>query len=200
MLTLAATDSFRLVEKKVPLTTKTAAHKILIPAKNALDIAQAVPNEDVIMSFDAHQCAFSWPEGMIVTRLTNAVYPDYHQIIPKESVVEALVSRNNLEAALKHIAIFSDAFQKVRLSFEPKKKQLVLSARNQDVGESTEAVPAVLTGSPIELSFNHRYLASGLGLAHAETLSLSAAGVGRPLVMRGQGDTTFLYLVSPMNQ
>lgn len=200
VLTAVATDSFRLVEKKVPLQNKANQSRVLIPAKNALEIAQALPDEEVIVSFDEHQCAFIWNGGTLVTRLTNATYPDYHQIIPKESVVEATVHRRDLETALKRASIFSDQFQKIKLSFDPKAKTLELYAKNADVGESNEKINAQITGSPLELSFNHRYLSSVLGLTNAENLSLNAAGIGRPLIIKGVGDASFLYLVSPMNQ
>lgn len=200
VLTAVATDSFRLAEKKVPLASKGTQGKFLIPAKNALDIAQALPDDDIIMSFDEHQCAFVSGRGMLVSRLTNAVYPDYRQIIPKESVVEAVVLRKDLEHALKRTTIFSDAFQKVRISFDPKKNLFSLFARNADIGESSETLPARVNGSALDLSFNHRYLSAALSLTSAESLSLLAAGIGRPLIIKGVGDTSLLYLVSPMNQ
>lgn len=200
VLTAVATDSFRLAEKKVPLSNKGTQGKFLIPAKNALEIAQALPDDDIIMSFDDHQCAFVGNKGMLVSRLTNATYPDYRQIVPKESIVEATVLRKDFEAALKRTTIFSDAFQKVRVSFNPKKNTFSLFARNADVGESTESLPAHVSGSDLDLSFNHRYLSAVLALTGAESLSLTAAGIGRPLIIKGVGDTSLLYLVSPMNQ
>ncbi|MGD0328703.1 MAG: DNA polymerase III subunit beta [Minisyncoccia bacterium] len=200
VLTAVATDSFRLAEKKVPLAHKGTQGKFLIPAKNALDIAQALPDDDVIMSFDEHQCAFVSTLGMLVSRLTNAVYPDYRQIIPKESVVEAVVLRKDFETALKQTTIFSDSFQKVNISFDPKKNHLSFFARNADVGESSETLSAHISGSALELSFNYRYLSAVFALSTAESLSLTAAGIGRPLIVKGVGDTSLLYLVSPMNQ
>ena len=152
------------------------------------------------MSFDEHQCAFVSTEGMLVSRLTNAVYPDYHQIIPKESVVEAIVLRKDFETALKRTTIFSDSFQKVRTSFDPKEKTFSLFAKNADIGESSEVLPAQVSGSAIEISFNHRYLSAALSLTSTESISLLAAGIGRPLIIKGVGDSSFLYLVSPMNQ
>lgn len=199
-LTAVATDSFRLAEKKVPLSNKGTQGKVLIPAKNALDIAQALPENDIIMSFDDHQCAFVGEMGMLVSRLTNAVYPDYRQIIPKESIVEAIVLRKDFENALKRTTIFSDAFQKIRISFDPKKNIFSFFARNADIGESSETLSARISGSALDLSFNHRYLSAVLALTSAESLSLTAAGIGRPLIIRGVGDTSLLYLVSPMNQ
>lgn len=200
ILTAVATDSFRLVEKKIPLSNKGMQGKFLIPAKNALDIAQALPDDDITMSFDEHQCAFVSTRGTLVSRLTNAAYPDYRQIIPKESIVEAIILRKDFENALKRTTIFSDSFQKIRISFDPKKNQFSFFARNADIGESSETLPAHITGSALDLSFNHRYLSTALALTGAESISLTAAGIGRPLIIKGVGDTSLLYLVSPMNQ
>jgi len=200
LLTVVATDSFRLAEKKIPLTNKGIQGKFLIPAKNALEIAQALPDDEVIISFDEHQCAFVGSQGMIVSRLTNATYPDYRQIIPKESTVETTVLRKDFEAALKRTTIFSDSFQKVSLGFDPKNNHFALSAKNNDVGESSETLPAHVSGSALNLSFNHRFLTTIFSLTQAESISLSAVGIGRPIIIKGVGDNSLLYLISPMNQ
>ncbi|MCR4276140.1 MAG: DNA polymerase III subunit beta [Candidatus Parcubacteria bacterium] len=200
VLTAVATDSFRLAEKKIPLSNKGTQGKFLIPAKNAIEIAQALPDDDIIMSFDEHQCAFVGNTGMLVSRLTNATYPDYRQIIPKESIVEAIVLRKDFEMALKRTTVFSDSFQKVRVSFDPKKKTFSFFARNADIGESLETLSAQISGSALDISFNHRYLSAVLSLTSAESISILAAGIGRPLILKGVGDTSLLYLVSPMNQ
>jgi len=195
-----ATDSFRLAEKKLSIPANIQPFTMLIPAKNAIDIAQTIPDDDIRVSADEHQCSFSWPKGVITTRLVAANYPDYAQIIPKTSVAEAQVLKKDFEASLRRTAVFSDAFQKVRLGFDPKGKHLSLSARNNDVGESSEELPGAVSGEAIELSFNHRYLGAPLTLIGAESITLSAAGIGRALTVRGAGDKSFLYLVMPMNQ
>lgn len=200
ILTAVATDSFRLAEKKIPLSNKGTQGKFLIPAKNAIEIAQALPDDDIIMSFDEHQCAFVGNTGMIVSRLTNATYPDYRQIIPKESIVEAVMLRKDFETALKRTTVFSDSFQKVRVSFDPKNKSFSFFAKNADIGESSETLSAQISGSALDISFNHRYLSAVLALTSAESISILAAGIGRPLIIKGVGDTSLLYLVSPMNQ
>ncbi|HWH06935.1 MAG TPA: DNA polymerase III subunit beta [Candidatus Paceibacterota bacterium] len=199
-LKAVATDSFRLAEKKLSVEGKVGAFSMLIPAKNALDIVQTIPDDAIEVLIDEHQCAFSWPSGIVTTRLVTLSYPDYTQIIPKSFVSEATLLRKDLESGLKRTAIFSDTFQKVRLAMGTNEKKLTLTARNNDVGETSESIPASVTGESIELSFNHRYLSAPLSSISAESLTLSASGIGRPLVMRGTGDTSFLYLVMPMNQ
>lgn len=199
-VTTVATDSFRLAEKKVPLATKGEQGRFLIPAKNANEIAQALPDTDVIIAFDEHQCAFVSDQATLVSRLTAAAYPDYHQIIPKDSVVEAVVLKKDFESALKRATVFSDTFQKVQLSFDVKNKSLSLFAKNNDIGESAERITGQISGTSLDLSFNHRYLMAALALTSADSITLTAAGVGRPLLIRGVGDASLLYLVSPMNQ
>ncbi len=195
-----ATDSFRLAEKKLSLSGKIPPFSMLIPAKNALDLLSALPEGDVEVVLDEHQCACMWGEGVLTTRLVANAYPDYAQIIPKQFVSEATVLRKDLEAGLKRVAVFSDAFQKVRLACSPSDKEIRLAARNADIGESNEHIPASATGDAIELSFNHRYLAAPLSLIASDSITFSASGIGRAAVLRGAGDASFLYLVMPMNQ
>lgn len=195
-----ATDSFRLAEKHLTVSGVISPFSILIPAKNALDVVQTIPDDTVEVLIDEHQCAFSWPNGIITTRLVTVPYPDYAQIIPKTFTCEATVLRKDFESALKRASVFSDSFQKVRAQISTEDHKLVFSARNSDVGESSEGISASITGASVELSFNHRYLQAPLSIITSESISLSAAGIGRPLVIKGVGDATFLYLVMPMNQ
>jgi len=199
-LKAVATDSFRLAEKKISLPGAVAPFSMLIPAKNAVDIIQTLPDDAVEIAVDDHQCAFYWPQGVLTTRLVAANYPDYIQIIPKSFVAEATVLKKDFEAALRRTAIFSDAFQKVRLGFDPSGKSIALSAQNADVGDSSESVQGAVSGDAVELSFNHRYLAAPMSVIGAESIALSASGIGRAMIMRGAGDPSFLYLVMPMNQ
>ncbi|MBY0110912.1 DNA polymerase III subunit beta [Patescibacteria group bacterium] len=195
-----ATDSFRLAEKKISIKEKMNNFSILIPARNALDLAQTIPDTDVEVRVDEHQCAVVWGKNTLTTRLVAAAYPDYTQIIPKSFTSEATVLRKDFEGALKRTAVFSDSFQKVRLGFDVKGKKLALSAHNADVGEAVEPLASSLTGDSLELSFNFRYLQTPLPLFTSESITLSAGGIGRPLVIKGVGDQSFLYLVMPMNQ
>lgn len=200
VITAVATDSFRLAEKRISVAGTIPPFSILIPAKNAIDIMQTIPDEDVEVLIDEHQCAFSWKDGIVTTRLVAIAYPDYTQIIPKGFTAEAILLRKDFEAVLKRTSVFSDSFQKIRIGFNLEEKKLDFSARNTDIGETNESVTASITGESVELSFNHRYVQAPLPIITTEQVSISSAGIGRPLVIRGVGDNTLLYLVMPMNQ
>lgn len=199
-LKAVATDSFRLAEKYVAIEGSIPAFSMLLPARNAADILQILPDDTIKLSLDDHQCSFTWDDGTLTTRLVSGNYPDYASIIPKSFAAEATVLKKDFEGALRRTTVFSDAFQKIKVSFDPAHKQISFAARNADVGESNESISGTASGDAVELSFNHRYLSAPMSLISSESLTLSASGIGRPLVMRGAGDASYLYLVMPMNQ
>ncbi len=195
-----ATDSFRLAEKKISLPGAVPPFTMLIPAKNAIDIIQTLPQGDITVTLDEHQCVCTFEQGLVTTRLVGSSYPDYAQIIPKAFVAEANIIKKDFETALRRTSVFSDSFQKVRISFDASGKKIRLAAQNADIGDAIEEVGGAVSGDPVELSFNHRYLSAPLSIIPGENISLSASGIGRALVIRGSGDSSFLYLVMPMNQ
>jgi len=199
-LTTVATDSFRLAEKKQVFPTNIPNHSILIPAKNGSNIIQTIPNDAVTFIIDEHQITFLWDGSTLATRLTTGTYPDYRQIIPKKTTTQATLLRKDFESALRHTTIFSDAFQKIQLTFDQKKQHLIISSHNTDTGSAKESIHAKITGDTIEQSFNYRYLQTPISLLTTESITISASGVGQPLIIRGVGDNSFLYLVMPMNQ
>ncbi len=201
-MTVVATDSFRLVEKTIPVSLSIKQDiSFLVPAKNISEILKTIPQSTKIHIYiDEHQLVIKWDENIITSRLTGGTYPDYKQIIPKQTTKKAVVLRKDFDALLKHTSIFSDSFQKTTLMFNPKEKTVSLSSHNNDTGSSTGSVPAEVSGDPIELSFNYRYLQAPISLTQAENLSLHANNIGQPLIVRSVGDNSFLYLVMPMNQ
>ena len=195
-----ATDSFRLAEKRIALSEILPEFSILIPAKNATEIIQTIPDTEIEIRIDEHQCAFSWPQGVLSTRLVTLPYPDYVQIIPKTFIAEATLLKKDFDAALRRSSIFSDSFQKIKVAIQPADSVVKIYAKNNDVGESAETIPSAITGEAVELSFNHRYVSAPLSMISGENIMLQASGIGRPMLIRGQGDASFLYLVMPMNQ
>ncbi len=200
VLKAVATDSFRLTERKISVEKGITPFSILIPAKNAVDVVQTIPDDEVTLLIDEHLMAVNFKGGTVTTRLVAMSYPDYAQIIPKSFSAEATVLKKDFEGALRRSAVFSDSFQKIKIGFDTAGKKLSFFARNTDVGESAEEIPAQVTGDSVELSFNHRYLGTPLTLITSESITVSSAGIGRPLVIKGVGDPSLLYLVMPMNQ
>ena len=75
-----------------------------------------------------------------------------------------------------------------------------VSANSGEVGTTTESIPATTEGEDIQLNFNQRYVVEPLSLINDESITMHFAGIGRPMVIKGVHDTSFRYLVMPMNK
>jgi len=200
-LVSVATDSFRLAEKKVPIEKSTEFDPILVPARNVPDILSILDGaETVSVSLDEHHVTFDTGKGFVTSRLTTGNFPDYTQILPKSYSTHATLLTQDVLNAMKTVAIFSDSFSKVSVDVSPAEKKFLLLAQNMDTGETVETVQAALEGDDISMNFNHRYVSDVYGVIHSDSTQFSFAGPGKPLLIQGVGDTSFVYIVMPMNR
>ncbi len=201
-LIFVATDSFRLAEKKIKLKKSPNFNQILIPQKNAIEIIRIFDGieEDISIVIEDNQIAMRAGSIYLTSRTIDGNFPDYKQIIPKESVSKAIILRQDLISSLKTSLIFSDNFNQLKINLFPKKKVFEIESKNQDVGENKETLSAVIEGEDLSVSVNHRYLTDGFSSVSSDSLSLSFAGEGRPILVEGVGDKSFRYLLMPMNR
>lgn len=200
-LTFVSTDSFRLMEKTVPQKGFILNEPILIPQKNAVELARVcdVRNSEPEFKINENQCALEFEDGVYVTsRLTSGSFPDYEQIIPKEYSTHSTLLKNDLVHAFKKTNIFLNKFLQVSLYMT--KDSVTISANSGEVGTTTESVKAQTSGDDLTLNFNQRYLSEAMGHIVDDSITLHFAGIGRPLVIEGVNDRSLRYLVMPMNK
>lgn len=201
-LVFAATDSFRLAEKKIKIKKVPHFKQILIPQKNALEIIKIFEpaDEDVSLSVEEHQIALRSGGVYLTSRIIEGNFPNYRQIIPKETVSTATVLKQDLINTLKTSLIFSDPFNQLSFVLSPKNKKFEIESKNSSIGESVQNLDAALEGSDININVNHRYFADCFQSIATDSVSLGFAGQAKPIIIKGIGDQSFLYLVMPMNQ
>lgn len=200
-LTFVATDSFRLMEKTVPQKGLILNDSLLIPQKNATEIARICDllESDPTFITNENQCALQFPDGVYVTtRLVTGSFPDYEQIMPKEFCTTTTVLRNDLLQAFKKTNVFLNKFMQTTLSVT--KNSCTVSSSNNDIGHTTDSIKAQTDGEDITLNFNQRYLMDPLQHIQDDSVVMSFAGIGRPLILKGVNDSTVRYLVMPMNK
>jgi DNA polymerase-3 subunit beta len=200
-LTFVATDSFRLMEKTVPQKGVVLDEGILIPQKNAIELARVCDAEqtDPELKINENQCALQFSDGIYITsRLTSGSFPDYNQIIPKEYSTHSTLLKNDLVNTFKKTSIFLNKFMQV--GFHITERSITVSANSGEVGTTTESIKAQSEGDDLSLNFNQRYVSEPLSYISDESITMHFAGIGRPLVIEGVNDKSLRYLVMPMNK
>lgn len=201
-LLFVATDSFRLAEKKIKTKKHADFGQLLIPFKNVVDLLKIISDEkDIIdINFTKNQISFKYRDIYIVSRVIDGIFPDYKQIIPKEFKTEVIILKQDLLSALKLSNIFADNFNQLNIKASPSEKTLEFRTKNSSVGESTNRLTATITGEPIEINFNYKYIVDCFQSIDSDSISFSFNGLSKPMVIKGLSDKNFTYLVMPMNR
>jgi DNA polymerase-3 subunit beta len=201
-IVFVATDSFRLAEKKIKIKKVTNFKQVLIPQKNTAEIVRIfdLVDDDISISIEENQIALRGGGIYLTSRIIDGVFPDYKQIIPKETTSKAIVLKQDLVNSLKTALIFSDSLNQLRLTLAPSKKLFEIESKNNNIGENVYAVEAAIEGADLTINVNHRYLTDCFQSIPADTINLSFSGQTKPIVVTGVGDKSFMYLTMPMNR
>jgi DNA polymerase-3 subunit beta len=201
-ITFVATDSFRLAEKTIKTRKSVDLPGVLIPFKNASDILKILDdvNEEIQINSTKNQISFTFEGTYLISRVIDGVFPDYKQILPKETKTKVTVLKQDLINSLKISNIFSDNFNQMNISAQIGQKYIQVKTKNSNIGENTNKIEANIEGEGIEVNFNYKYIVDCLSSITSDSVYLSFNGVNKPLVVRGTTDKTFTYLVMPMNR
>ena len=198
-----ATDSFRLAEKTITGAKGKNETELLIPLKHALELShilERISEDEVELGAQDSQLSVSVSGVRYVSRVVDGTFPNYKEIVPKSSDTEATVLKNDFAEMLRKARVFSGNDQHVGFHLYPKRKIFSATARSAEVGEMSDSIDAALSGEDLDINFHIGYLADCLSVIESDSLTLSFAGAGRPLVIRGVSDPSFMYLVMPLNR
>ncbi|OGG48780.1 DNA polymerase III subunit beta [Candidatus Kaiserbacteria bacterium RIFCSPHIGHO2_02_FULL_54_11b] len=198
-----ATDSFRLAEKTIPSAKNKTETEVLIPLKHALELVhvlERISADEITLSADDSQMSISADGVRYMSRVVDGTFPNYKEIIPKAFETEATVLKNDFAEMLRKARVFSGNDQHVGLHIYPKRKIFSATARSAEVGEMSDSIDAALSGGDLDINFHIGYLADCLTIIESDSITLSFAGAGKPLVIRGVSDASFMYLVMPLNR
>lgn len=202
-MTCVATDSFRLAEKTLPANISGDIDDVLIPLKHAGELThvlERIGGEAAEIVSDDSQITVSGDGIRFVSRVVDGAFPNYRDIIPKEVMATATILKADLSDTLRKARVFAGTESQVGFHLYPKKKIFTATAQSQQVGEMSDTIDAALSGEDVDINFHIGYVADCLSAIPADSVTMSFAGIGRPLVIRGVSDTSFLYLVMPLNR
>lgn len=197
-----ATDSFRLAEKTIKNKHQSEIDSLLIPYKNIIEIIKIISvfKDEITVSYNKNQIAFSSPGIYLTSRIVDGVFPDYNQIIPDEFETTAIVLKSDIQNALKLSNFFSDKFNQITLSIEPENKNFEIYAENKDVGENKTKLEGSLKGKSVKININSRYILDCFQSIEDDSITINLNGSQRPMIIKGNSDKSFQYLIMPMNR
>jgi len=209
VIEMAATDSFRLAEKKVFLSKKVNLPNlsVIILQKTAREIINTFNEKTgkikiyfspTQIMFESSMDEIDHPYIRLVSRLIEGEYPNYKEIIPDKFKTEVLLEKQQFLNQIKAASLFSGKINEVRLKINPDQGIVEIFAQSPDLGQSRSFIKTKIKGKKEEVSFNHRFLIGGLSNIKTKEIILGINGEEGPGIIKPFGDDTFLYVVMPI--
>lgn len=203
-VTLVATDSFRLAERKLDsnqIKSTLNGTKVIIPLRTAeevLKIFSSKPDENINIFIDPTQILFKTETIKAVSRLIDGNFPDYQSIIPKQIKTEVFVPRQEFINAVKLTSSFSGRANDISISVGDNKKFVELSSSDSALGENHYKVPIRLKGEKFDLVFNWKYIIDGLKIFKGKEVMLGVNSPDKPILIKSLEEQHLFYVAMPI--
>jgi DNA polymerase-3 subunit beta len=205
-ITMVATDTHRLSVAKDSWQGEGKT-KVIAPNKVMQEICRLAGNDDdnIIITISSSQIYFSFANLNITSRLIVGQFPDYHQVIPEDSLFTSrlLINRQELIGSLELATVISREISRgkgsiVRLNLQ--ENEVNIYASSQEEGTFDENLPAQVSGELMELNYNARYLLDVLRVLEDEQIAFNLTGPTTPGIIRADSEDSdkYLYLVLPV--
>ena len=202
-LILAATDSYRLAERKIKIENGEE-RDLIIPLKTVQELSRILNennSDKVDIYFNENQIMFVFENVELISRVIDSKYPDYQQIIPQEFVTTGVCDKKELVPAIKSVALFcKQGINDIRLSVDNKNQELVITTASSGTGNSVAKVPAKITGQDNDIVFNYRYLLDGLNNMDDSEVVIKINNNSSPGLIQPIKNQDYIYLVMPIRQ
>jgi len=199
-LTLVATDGHRLAVCNPGLSIDINENQqVIIPRKGVIELLKILSDsEDTIeIGLGNNFVRFSTPETTFVSKLIDGRFPDYHNVVPKQSNKMALCERETLRQALSRASILSnEKYRGVRMVFND--GLLRVLAHNPEQEEAEEEIAIEYRGENLEIGFNVNYIVDAVSAGTSEQISLSLTDPNSCCLIEGIDEEECQYVVMPM--
>lgn len=135
-------------------------------------------------------------EFVLVSKLIEAEFPPYDQVIPKGSDKVIVLSRVDFLDALKRVSVVSSE-RTLGVKFQLSEGSLEIVTNNPSVGEGTEVIDVDYSAEDMTIGFNARYFIDIVSVLSDDEVRLELSGPLDPAVVRDMKGT-FVGVVMPM--
>ena len=194
---MVATDGRRLAlvenENEFP---RDAERDIVLPSKAVAELQRSPTGEaDVSVLVQKSQVCFKIGSMSIYSKLMDDVYPNYRQVIPRETAEQIDVDRQLLLDALDRASVMTmDEAHSTKLIFESGKLTVISAAA--DIGEAKDVVPIKYAGEKIEIMFNPTYVMDALKAIDDDNVTIHLNDGHSPAIIKCS--IPFLYVLMPL--
>ena len=201
ILRMVATDGYRLslIDRTMKMEIEGVENGILLPKKGLLELTRLLEEagNEVWVKMKNNNFIFKKDPVVLIMRLLDAEFPDYHQVIPSKTKYFIRMKRSQILESLKRVSILSSEKTK-GVKFHFAEDLLELSSYNPDFGEAKEEFSVDYKGEELTLGFNYRFIMEVLNILSSEEILFELEDGVSPAIIRPANDGQHTCVVMPM--
>lgn len=197
-LYLAATDGYRLAEKRVAKVSSEIA--AIVPTTSLQEVLRLLDDDkdEVRVIFDETQVKFQIDNIEVTSRLIDGNYVDYRQLLPKDVETNLQVSKDEFTRIIKIASLFArESGGGVAIEADSEKSELSVRSIASEYGENTSTISTSINGGGT-ITLNSRYLTDVLSVLDGDTVSFGFNGKLSPSLISTTTDDSYRHIVMPL--
>lgn len=198
-LYLAATDGYRLAERRLAATKQEIS--AIIPVTTLNDVLRVMHDDlsEVKLVFDENQVRILLDDVEITSRLIDGSFPDYRTLIPKQSDIAITLAKDEFVRVTKVASLFArESGGSVTLNGVAEDNKLRIHSVASQLGENTSEIDAEIT-SDTQVTLNSRYLLEALGCIDDRQVVFHCSGKLAACVVTPTGDKPdYQHIIMPL--
>lgn len=204
ILTLAATDSFRLAEEKFSgegvTIGKDDPFPILIPVRaleELLRILETYSGEKVSMEASETGVLFHIGNIKLFSRVIDGKFPEYQAIIPQKFTTDTTINIKELIQTLKQAHVFTGKLNEVQLSIVAG-EGVQVKTKSRDVGEFESLINSEIRGESVTVALNWKYVNDALSRITSNAVFIGVNGGQSPVIIKPVDEGGSVHVIMPM--
>ncbi len=198
-LYIAATDGYRLADKKFVDNVKSEI-KAIIPTAALREVLSSISDsiEEIEVMIIDSQIQFRMGEIEVTSKLIDASFPDYRQLIPKNDKTNVKLNKAELIRMTKVAALFArESNGSVVCEAKKDEGSFSISAVASELGENSAAMEAEVKEDS-KVTLNSRYLLDALNATTEDEVEFCFSGKLSPVVIKNIKNDDYTHIIMPL--
>lgn len=202
ILTLIATDRYRLAVREIHTHTPANAEKLLVPGRHLLTIAKWLKkvkaSGDVKLSLIGVgtdrtlgiECdGFRYTIGLL-----DGEFPKYRSLLPQEIVDTATFDAKNAIRSVKKASVVASKNTPIRLTVGRGGEGITIQSGDGDQARASIRLDSTGVKEEFSIAFNPQFFLEGITAVGGDTVHLEYVAQYKPGYLRGESGTRYLLM------
>ncbi|MBO7132511.1 DNA polymerase III subunit beta [Candidatus Saccharibacteria bacterium] len=198
-LAIAATDGYRLAEKKIIDKVENEV-KAIVPSSSLQEVLRSLSDDadEIEIAFNEDLVRFRFGEIEIVSKLIDASVPDYQKLIPKDNNISVYLNREELSRITKLAALFSRSVGGSIVCETKSPDTFSVKSIANEFGENDSELEAEVKKEG-KINLNSRFLLDALNALEEKEITFSFSDRIAPILLKNKKDTKYTHIIMPLN-